>query len=546
MGKYVGIDLGTTYSVVAYIDQNGNPQVIPNTEGDKTTPSAILFDEGKVIIGEEAKKSCLMNPGNYEAFIKRHMGEKKYSFHSKDGEVFNAEELSALILKKLRMYAEEYLGDTIEGAVITVPAYFFEEQRKATLDAAKIAGLPVLGLINEPTAAALSYGIVKGEEQAQTILVYDLGGGTFDICLLRFDDKSIECLASHGNRYLGGFDFDNEIINFVKQEINKVGLNIEKDPVAMQNLVIEAEKIKKTLSSKEKTKVSLFVQGKPFSVVITREQFESMIDDKVYDTILAMNTVMEDANLDYEDIDKILLVGGSTRIPYVQRMIEEETGIIPSKQVNPDEAVAIGAAYHVLNLAKENLESKAEEKNTTQKLPEESCQNADYGDMNGDNEKEEEIQEELLSLPKTKEYTFTDVLSHGIGVIAQNSETGELYNSIILCKNSSIPISHRENYVTIQDYQDAIDIQITQGDLEDVDFVKIIGKSTLHITPKKAPVNIGVEIQCDQNGLIHVRVIDIDDNVDLGEMKIDRIANMTDREVEESSSKVNQFDLGDE
>ena len=252
MGKYIGIDLGTTFSCMAYIDDNGQPIVIPNQEGSNTTPSTVLFDEGSIIVGEEAKKQSILDPDNFEQFVKRHMGERDYQFSTADGEKYSPEAVSAIILSKMKADAEEYLGESVDGAVITVPAYFNEAQRKSTMDAGEIAGLNVLAIINEPTAAALAFGIARGGEQQQTIMVYDLGGGTFDVTVLRFDADNITVLGTAGDRKLGGFDFDERIINAVIEAASENGLDIYNDPIARQNLQLEAEKAKKTLSARQK------------------------------------------------------------------------------------------------------------------------------------------------------------------------------------------------------------------------------------------------------------------------------------------------------
>ncbi len=400
MGKYVGIDLGTTFSVVSYIDKNGIAQIIPNKDGENITPSTVLFDDDEVIVGKQAKKSAFLHPDNYEAFVKRHMGERSYQFTSASGEKYSAEAISAIILKKLKADAEASLGDTIDGAVITVPAFFGEPQKKATMDAAKMAGLNVLANINEPTAAALAYGISKGSKEPKTVLIYDLGGGTFDVSIIRFTENEIEVLSSDGNRQLGGFDFDNKIVDYVIDEAKKQGVDVNKDAKARQALQIEAEEAKKTLSERKKTEISLYVCGQPLSVKITREQFENMISSLLFRTINVMESAMEEAGLDYSDIDKILLVGGSTRIPAVARSIEEETGIKPSQDIHPDEVVAIGAAFYAVDMAHKKENNSNSNSNSSSTSANES-------------------------FPENMEsYKFTDVTSHGIGVVVCDETTG--------------------------------------------------------------------------------------------------------------------------
>ena len=252
MGKYIGIDLGTTFSCMAYINESGQPEMIPNSEGENTTPSAVLFDGDSTIVGREAKSQSLFEPQNFEQFVKRHMGERDYLFTTKDGDKYSPEAISAIILAKMKSDAESYLGDTVDGAVITVPAYFNEAQRKSTMDAGKIAGLEVIAIINEPTAAALAFGISKGSDKPQTIMVYDLGGGTFDVTVMRFDSENITVLGTAGDRKLGGYDFDNKIIEAVIEVASEDGLDINKDMTARQDLQLKAEAAKKSLSAKDK------------------------------------------------------------------------------------------------------------------------------------------------------------------------------------------------------------------------------------------------------------------------------------------------------
>lgn len=352
MGKYIGIDLGTTFSCMAYINEEGQPVVIPNGEGKNTTPSTVLFDGTSTIVGEEAKNQSIIDPQNFEQFVKRHMGERDYLFSTEDGEKYSPEAISAIILAKMKADAEQHLGEPIEGAVITVPAYFNEAQRKSTMDAGKIAGLNVLAIINEPTAAALAFGIAKGTEKEQTIMVYDLGGGTFDVTVLKFDAENITVLGTAGDRKLGGYDFDERIINAVIEEAAERGLDIKNDLVARQDLQLKAEEAKKTLSVREKANIVLNIGGRPFKYSLTREEFVDLVEPLLFKTVGSMETACDEAEIEYSDLDKILLVGGSTRMPIVRESIEEETGIVPSSEVHPDEAVAIGAAYYVLDALK--------------------------------------------------------------------------------------------------------------------------------------------------------------------------------------------------
>lgn len=528
MGKYVGIDLGTTFSAVSYIDKNGNAQIIPNRDGENITPSTVLFDDDEVIVGKQAKKSAFLHPNNYESFAKRHMGERDYQFVSDSGDKYSAEAISAIILKKLKADAEANLGDTIDGAVITVPAFFSDVQRTSTMDAAKMAGINTLAIINEPTAAALAYGISKGSSEPKTVLVYDLGGGTFDVTIIKFTENEIEPLATDGNRQLGGFDFDNKIVDYVIEEAKKQGLDINKDAKARQALQNEAEEAKKTLSERKKAEISLYICGQPFDVTITRDQFEGMISSLLFRTINVMESAMEEAGLEYSDIDKILLVGGSTRIPAVAKSIEEETGIKPSQDIHPDEAVAIGAAFYAVDVARKNAtEGKTSSGGTND--------NGAYAPPSTD------------SLPdKVDGYKFRDITAHGIGIVVWDDTLGGDMNSVILPKNTKVPAEYREQYVTMTDYQESIVVQVTQGEDTDLRYVTIIGQSELKLKPKPANSPIEVIISCDSDSIIHVRVIDLVTNEDLGEMKIDRVNNLSDKEVQQEANRLGKLNIGDE
>lgn len=518
MGKYIGIDLGTTFSCMAYINANGQPEIIPNAEGQNITPSVVLFDGDTSIVGREAKVQSLLEPKNFEQFVKRHMGERDYVFQTEDGEHYSPEAVSAIILAKLKADAERYLGDRVEGAVVTVPAYFNEAQRKATMDAGRIAGLEVLGIINEPTAAALAFGISRGSEQEQTIMVYDLGGGTFDVTVMRFDQENITVLGTAGDRKLGGFDFDNRIIEAVVKEAGKAGLDIEGDMTARQDLQLKAEDAKKALSSREKTNIVLNVGGRPFKYTLTKEEFVDMIEPLLFRTISSMGNACDEAGLQYADLDKILLVGGSTRMPCVCECIQDETGITPSAEVHPDEAVAIGAAYHVIDILK-----NAGKKPTDKESPKSAGS--------------------IPVVPEiSKQYSFQDVTSHGIGVVIMD-EYGNYLNSLILPKNAQVPAEEKKIYSTTVPFQENLEIKVTQGEEEDLRYVSIIGTAEIEIAPREKLVEIEVTISCDENSIIHVRVYDMDLNRDLGEMRIDRVSNLSEEEIDRGRRKITSMDI---
>lgn len=522
MGKYIGIDLGTTFSVVSYIDNNGVPQIVNNQEGENIMPSAVLFEEDAVIVGSDAKSSSIVNPDNYVAFAKRNMGSKQQNYNIQD-KVYTPEEISALILKKLCKDAEIALDDEILGAVITVPAYFTDAQRKSTIDAATMANLRVLAIINEPTAAALAYGISKDDSESKKVLVYDLGGGTFDVSIMQFSDKKIETLSSMGDSQLGGFDFDQVIIDWFKERALEQEIDVNQDIMALQNLSLEAEKAKKTLSSgRTKTMIALSVQGKPIRAELSKEQFEQMIEPLIYQTISIMDAAMEEANLEYSDLNRILLVGGSTRIPLVKEMIKEETEIDPASDIHPDEAVAIGAAFHAIECAKNIGKNNAATKN-------ESNQPVIA----------------VESIPKIDNcYEFTDRTSHGIGIEIYDEESDKLINSVILPKNTIIPAEAQKDFCTSVDYQEEIELTVRQGETSELKYTTEIGETILKLRPKPVGSPIRVVVSCDTDSIVHVHVIDLEDNEDLGEMKIERVSNLSEEEVKISQSKLGKLNIG--
>ena len=523
MGKYVGIDLGTTYSAVAYIDKDNKPQVIKNAENENTTPSVVLYDDGQMMVGSEAKSTCFSSPETYIANVKRVMGKnERYLLGSQS---YAPEEVSSMILKKIKQDAENSLGEEVLGAVITCPAYFTDAQRQATRDAAKIIGLPVLGIINEPTAAALAYGIKKGSNENKKVLIYDMGGGTFDVSIMEFSKDKVETLCSLGDSELGGSDFDQLIMDWFKSKAKELNLDIDADLMAKQSLFIEAERVKKLLSgSRNEVQIALPVQGKLVKAKLTQSEFENMIDNYVYESISVLNSALDEANLEYEDLDQIILVGGSTKIPYVRRMIEEETGIVPSTDINADEAVAIGAAYAAVNFVRDHdqiIENEEIQKN------------------------EQKPVYDKKEIPTADQsYTFTDRTSHGIGIEIYDEETGEDMYSVILPKNSILPAEEAKEFQTIIDYQTEIEIIVRQGESPNIKYTTEIGKSILKLRPKPKNSPIQIVISCDLDGLVHVSVFDLTDNENLGEMRIDRAANMNEECIQEAINKLGELNIG--
>ncbi|GAA0494860.1 Hsp70 family protein [Alkalibacterium indicireducens] len=492
--KKIGIDLGTTNSAVAYIDEQGVPQIIENREGDRTTPSVLLYEDGGFIVGVHAKEASVDEPENTVQYIKRQMGEEKYKFITEDDTEFKPEELSAIILKRLKKDAEDVLGEPVHEAVITVPAYFDDAQRKATQDAGKIAGLNVLKIINEPTAAALAYS--NDTDEKQNVLVYDLGGGTFDITVMEYSPEQVRVLSTAGDRNLGGFDFDNEISKyFIKKIEEEHGVDVYDDDEALQDLRVKSEEAKKTLSSRNKAKFSIYVGGQKLKAEITREEFQSMTQRFIDRTALIMEDAIEDAGLEFEDLDKVLLVGGSTRMPAVEELIKEEVGITPSKELNPDEIVAMGAAIQA-----EMIDGKSIA-----------------------------FQKEVI-----------DVNAHSLGLLLYDNNV--LLNDIVVPKNSVVPAEGNKDVFSRFDNQEELRLQVTEGEDTDPEYVKVIGDCLVKI-PQNQPAGYPIEtrIAYDENGVVHVRVFDGNTQDFLGEAEIERTSNLTQKEVDELENKISDI-----
>lgn len=471
----IGIDLGTTFSAIAFVNDKGVPEIIPNREGERITPSVVLFDADGPIVGTVAKAAALSAPLNAVQFVKRQMGNKDWKFRSENGKAFTSEEISAIILKRLKEDAETALGESVRDAVITVPAYFNDAQRQSTKDAGQIAGLNVIRMINEPTAAALAYGL-KQEGPLQTVLIYDLGGGTFDVTVLRIGNGEITVVATGGDKNLGGFDWDNCLMTHINERFKAAGgPDLLDKPEHEADLRAKCELAKKTLSTRERAIVPLNVHGTSITAQITREEFEEISKSLFKRTITIMGLVIEDARLSWSDLDKILLVGGSTRMRGVPRWITEASGKKPSAELHPDEVVALGAA---LQAALCRQESGALILAPGAQLP-------------------------LLRA--------TDVNSHSMGVIALN-ETEQDVNSIILRKNTQIPCSASDVFHTVTDRQRQVRVRVTQGEDENVDYVHVIGEATVSMPPYPKGAPLEIIFAYDLNGQIRVSVKDLTTN----------------------------------
>ncbi|AFS78835.1 chaperone protein DnaK [Gottschalkia acidurici 9a] len=495
MSKIIGIDLGTTNSCVAVME-GGEPVIIANSEGNRTTPSVVAFTkDGERLVGETAKRQAVTNPDRTIASIKRYMGSDHKT--NIDGKDYTPQEISAMTLQKLKADAEAYLGETITEAVITVPAYFSDSQRQATKDAGRIAGLDVKRIINEPTAAALAYGLDKDEDHNHKIMVFDLGGGTFDVSILELGDGVFEVIATNGDNNLGGDDFDQAVVDYLAEEFKKEnGVDLRNDNMSLQRLKEAAEKAKKELSSVASTNVNLpFITAtqegpKHLNIDISRAKFDELTSDLVERTLTPVRKALSDSGLSPSDIDKVILVGGSTRIPAVQNEVKKLTGKDPHRGVNPDEVVALGAA----------------------------------------------IQAGVLS-GEVKDVLLLDVTPLSLGI-----ETLGGVSTKLIERNTTIPTKKSQVFSTAADNQTAVDIHVLQGEREMASGNVTLGRFQLTGIPSapRGVPQIEVTFDIDANGIVNVSAKDLGTGKEQ-KITITASTNMSDEEIEKKVREAEQF-----
>lgn len=490
MPGVLGIDLGTTYSAVAAVGALGKPEILSNRDGERITPSVVLFQGDEVQVGSMAKRAAPTAPDDVVQFVKRQMGDPAWRFINSSGREFTAEEVSAIIIKRLVEDARLATGEDFTDVVVTVPAYFDDARRKATMDAGLVAGVNVRRILNEPTAAALSFGL--DAEVSGTVLVFDLGGGTFDVTIMKVGGGEFDVVGTLGDRNLGGFDWDNALMEWINERVMESGgPDLLEDDLLVADLRDKAELAKRTLSNVAETKVHIAAGGFTTSVTVTRDAFEQATAGLLGRAESILSIALDESGVEWTDIDYLLLVGGSTRMPMVQQMVRRVSDKEPVKGVNPDEAVALGAAIqgHIVFL-------------------------------------EDEVASGASPATAASPIVITDVTSQSLGVAVLDSDSGREVNSIIIPHNSKVPAQCRKEFYTVRDNQTEISVRVTEGDDEEIEYVRIVGQTLLQIPPHPEGAPVQVTMSYDIDGIVHVSVRDLTSGHDLGEFEIDREANL--------------------
>ena len=479
----IGIDLGTTYSLVAIVNDQGRPEIVPNAENERLTPSVVYFDDDDILVGKLAKEKAVYAPEQAVDFIKRQMGNDLHYDHH--GRSLKAPEISGIILKKLRQDAEGYLGRPLPYAVITVPAYFDEVRRRLTKNAGEIAGLRVLELLNEPTAAAIAFGVLN-DVADEKVLVYDLGGGTFDVTIMHIRGKEITVLATDGDHQLGGKDFDDQIMLYGAECFKREhGFDPMADTVVRGEMRKLAEQAKWELSTRQRASFPVRANGRMSRVELSRDTFADLIEAKIQNTLTVMRAALAAARLKPQEIDRVLLIGGSTRIPAVRAALQATFGRPPDTSVNPDEAVALGAAVFA---ARKMHETKIEE------LP-------------------PAIEEQIVAGPLAID--VRDLTSHSLGIEASIQGTTQRILSILIPRNTPLPVERSKEYRTDKPNQTAIQVTVYQGESDDLTAARPVGDFVLAGLPPNRPADktVRVTLRCDSNGIVNVTAVDIESGV---------------------------------
>ena len=497
MEPVLGIDLGTTNSAMAYVNEYGRPEVIINSQGGRITPSVVLFDDAEVVVGDDAVNSLSVRPLDVVREVKRHMGSQ-WTHTTAEGKAYTPEEISAFVLKRLKQDASQQLGQEVTKAVITVPAYFDDARRRATQDAGRIAGLDVVSIINEPTAAALAYGLDRG--QNGTVLVFDLGGGTFDATVMRINDQHLEVLFSGGDSQLGGLDWDNALMSYANEAmVGQGGMDSIGNPSLLEKLRESVRQAKHTLTNNETATIRS--PSGVQKVKVSREDFDRITENLLERAVMKTEEVLDRAGVDWKALDKVLLVGGSTRMPAVKNRLRELWGREPSIDLNPDESVAMGAALF-------------------------AALSAHSG---------ESIPVVTAGGQRLQGVVIEDVTAHSLGVeILTDLRSGQMKNAIVLPAGSKIPARASQVFYTTVNRQAEFECVVYVGEEEDIEWVKEVGKGTIKLPgtyPAEAPMEITFEY--DSEGLIHVFVVDRVANLPLGELHLARINNRSSGEIDQ-------------